>query len=453
MLLLPGRLGRLMWCRRAGARVATAQLPRRNDAGAHEADCLQTPEAGSKACDRCFRSDRASRDFPAPVRLATGLSRDRLSASPIASVHSCSSDQRALVIKYKDSNRQEVVAQWEVEKLEACFEGRSASMRRVYSKLRLGRRFVESTIRLHEAGLDSRPKEGGTGGRPRTFDELDMEHLQDIVRSGRCSTALEFCQCMELEAGCVISERRMQEILSKELRCRIVKAQVQTADKWTQESYIRLLEFLDDIKDISRIRFRFYDQTNFSRRELTYTKRRKLPDMDSAPPVKTPTNMGSAYSVFGLTSIQPDQDPLYINMFQSGVENSQTAQTHYGFFWNAIQDGAVREGDVIITDNWSAHHSVLGNSLKGLLAENSVYMLFLPPKHSHLNAIEHVWRTLKARARKVLRSYDVVDVPSAPWLLQEVVNGITHYDVLKYMEHDGYHVEERTLSMLERMYF
>eukprot|EP00968_Pinguiococcus_pyrenoidosus_P027934 scaffold7569_cov764-Pinguiococcus_pyrenoidosus.AAC.1 len=99
-----------------------------------------------------------------------------------------------------------------------------------------------------------------------------------------------------MECGVRISERRMQEVLAKELRCTIRVAQTQTLDKFSEEAYVRLLEYLDDVKDVARVRLRFYDQTNFCRKDLTYKKRRKLPDMKCAPPVKTPTNLGSAYS-------------------------------------------------------------------------------------------------------------------------------------------------------------
>eukprot|EP00968_Pinguiococcus_pyrenoidosus_P025394 scaffold6005_cov198-Pinguiococcus_pyrenoidosus.AAC.2 len=94
----------------------------------------------------------------------------------------------------------------------------------------------------------------------------------------------------------------------------------------------------------------------------------------------------------------------------------------------------------------------IGNGLKALLADHGIYMLFVPPKHSHLNPIEHLWRTIKSRARKLLRSYGLVDVPGAPWLLQEVLNSISHLDIVKYMEHDGYLIEEATLKMLDECY-
>eukprot|EP00968_Pinguiococcus_pyrenoidosus_P011603 scaffold943_cov214-Pinguiococcus_pyrenoidosus.AAC.1 len=201
-------------------------------------------------------------------------------------------------MKYSDAQREALLEAWEVEKELAQLEDRDASMARVYSSLAVGRRFAESTIALYEAGLSVCPKYG-QGGRPRLLDDLDIEHLQDIVRSGRCATALEFCEVLALEAGVRVSERRMQEILAKELKCKIVQAREETLDKWSQESYLRLLEYIDDVKNINRIRMRFYDQTNFSRKELTYKKRRKLPDMEAAPAIKTPTNTGSAYSVFG----------------------------------------------------------------------------------------------------------------------------------------------------------
>eukprot|EP00975_Prorocentrum_lima_P060012 12583202-Prorocentrum_lima.AAC.1 len=78
-------------------------------------------------------------------------------------------------------------------------------MAQVFKLLGLGRRFVESTIKLYESGLDVTPMYG-CGGRPRLLDDLDLEHLEDLVRSGRCATALEFCHTLEMECGVRISE-------------------------------------------------------------------------------------------------------------------------------------------------------------------------------------------------------------------------------------------------------
>eukprot|EP00968_Pinguiococcus_pyrenoidosus_P007806 scaffold533_cov226-Pinguiococcus_pyrenoidosus.AAC.4 len=274
-----------------------------------------------------------------------------------------------------------------------------------------------------------------------------MLHLEDLVLSARYATALEYCEAVELELGVSIGERRMQQILDGELKAKIVQAQTVTPDKYNDESLVRLCEFVSETINLDRIRLRFYDQTSFSRKELVYKKRRKLPGAPT-PQIRVPMSQGNSYSVFGLTSIQPDRPPLYCNVFRCDGENTQDSVSHYQFFMSALSDGIISAGDIVVADNWSAHHSPIGNHVKDILGSHGIFMIFVPPKHSELNPIEHLWRSLKARARMLLRRFYYKDVPGAPWLLQAALDTISHRDVAACMEHDGYLIEEKTWSLL-----
>ena len=212
----------------------------------------------------------------------------------------------------------------------------------------------------------------------------------------------------------------------------------------------RLAEYVEEIADVPRARLRFYDQTGISfMKDLVIRRRRVIPGLP--PPLLTaPSSGGSHYSFFGMTSIRPEQPPVYYTYYETSRENGQDATEHTDFMASAWEHGAlVKDYDVIIHDNWSAHTGADGTEVRDALEDHGITMVPLPVRFSNLNGpIEMSWRTAKARARTHNAWIQNLDPLLTPHLLELGLKSISHGDMASLYNASGYRIEPRALDIL-----
>lgn len=219
-------------------------------------------------------------------------------------------------------------------------------------------------------------------GRPQICDDEVICWLEDAIRRQAGVSTQDFCDLLLLELGVDLSRSRMNWVIKHRLGASLVKAQTRTVDSLTDESALRLLLFLDEVSRIEPQRLRFYDQCNVSYSDLLMLQRRKLPG-DATPVLATPTCSGPSFSFFGITACRTGEQAVFFQSYENAIQNGQSAEEHVSFIRAAVEQGALSVGDVIVTDNWAAHHSSLGNVLKAELVETlGVTMIFIPPKMS-----------------------------------------------------------------------
>jgi transposase len=93
---------------------------------------------------------------------------------------------------------------------------------------------------------------------------------------------------------------------------------------------------------------------------------------------------------------------------------------------------ALREGQVVVMDNLSAHK---GERVRELIEERGCEVLYLPPYSPDLNPIEEAFAKIKAlllrRAAACTRETLVEALGAAIW-------AVTSEDALRFIEHCGY---------------
>lgn len=227
-----------------------------------------------------------------------------------------------------------------------------------------------------------------------------------------------------------------------------------SSDKWTVKNLLRLRKFEIMMAGVDRSRIRFYDQTGFTGKDLLPKKvRKRKGGPDTTQKGKTTvSNVSLHTSVFGLTCLRTDKPALWAQFYSSSSQNGQGSSEHVQFFKQAVAEGVLDRGDVVILDNWSGHTSSEGEALRAWLRDaHDIVLVYLPAKFSHLNSIEHCWRTSKCWARRARRGMPGLN-PKA--YMQVACEGITHAEILRYMLHDGWGVELSTRKeVLDRSYF
>lgn len=77
-----------------------------------------------------------------------------------------------------------------------------------------------------------------------------------------------------------------------------------------------------------------------------------------------------------------------------GCTNFATCIQMIDFIIEAIRQGFLRHGDVLVMDNCPTHKEV-ENELRGFLDIAGIWLLFLPKYCPELNPIEPLWSKLK----------------------------------------------------------
>ena len=240
--------------------------------------------------------------------------------------------------------------------------------------------------------------------------------------------------------------------MKNEKKAKWAKRDPAEADKYNQDNLLAMHEYMDLVKCVPRGHLRFYDQTGSSMKKLMTQARREDPSFPIPPVQKLNGNASRHYSFFGLTSLDTSLPALVWKMYAADKENKQDQFTHADFFLAALSAGYIKRNDVVVMDNWSAHHGCVGEVLEEYMATQGVTFLHLGARLSHQNPIEHIWRVGKSSAIRTIQDNMMWDYATVPNLIGEALNNIDHLDVLSVMEGDGYVIEDDVKQQLYNAY-
>lgn len=319
--------------------------------------------------------------------------------------------------------------------------GIKPAVSRVVEATGVSRRHVDRIL----FGSSSRPPKVG---RNEVLTPEDQLCLIDLVDFGKCYTDESFRVHLNRQTGSVASVTTIREYLTSTVGANYKTIDYSSADKWTRTNLIRLRHYEQIMEEVDRKRLRFYDQTGATKQDLLPKKRRSRKSESARQSSDTtPSNVTKHFSFFGLTSIRRDKPPLWTKCYSSSSQNGQGTNEHLDFMISAVENGILVRGDVVVLDNWSAHKSKAGRELRKLLrVKYGIAMIYLPAKFSHLNPIEHCWRTSKSYARRAYFEFPNLDTPI---LMKSGFKSITHEEILSYMMSDGYEVDEETVSEVQ----
>jgi hypothetical protein len=170
-------------------------------------------------------------------------------------------------------------------------------------------------------------------------------------------------------------------------------------------------------------------------------------------PVRSAAGASKHFSFFGITSLDTSLPAMVWKIYPAEKENKQDGSDHVDFFLTAMSAGFIKPDDVIVMDNWAGHTGGLGILLEQFMYyKYGVIFLHLGARLSHQNPIEHAWRQVKAGARRRVQDNLAWDIMRVPQCMGEELESLTHLDVLKWMEGDGYFLEDDLREHLLKSY-
>jgi transposase len=195
--------------------------------------------------------------------------------------------------------------------------------------------------------------------------------------------------------------------------------------KFSDENIAYYHEWVDIYKKTDKKRLIFCDASGFNRYNFHAKKGRsrrgeRLFSADQRSP-------GRRINVTGMLAADPDRTALYFAL----TRETNTYESWLECVSNAFYDGFLREGDILIVDNWSGYVGRnTGELLANILLDEGIFVWPLPKYSPELNAIELLWHWVK-------RDLEKLEIPETEddmmQLLYETFSQIT--DVSKFIEH------------------
>lgn len=148
----------------------------------------------------------------------------------------------------------------------------------------------------------------------------------------------------------------------------------------------KILDYLVEIEGIEAQRLVYVDEAASDQAmEATHAR---APKGERAYGRK-PHNRGPRMSMLGALGLEG----MLAGMMVEGYVDTQT----FYLFVREFLLPQLKEGDVVIIDNYSAHKDL---KIRDLLWEEGITLIFLPPYSPELSPIEHAWSKIKTYMKK-----------------------------------------------------
>ena len=118
----------------------------------------------------------------------------------------------------------------------------------------------------------------------------------------------------------------------------------------------KLIEYKIMIGGLPRRKMKLYDQTGINYDKI-YPTHRVIPGLPLPCAESVPSTRGKHCSYFGMASLDLRKPEVLFKMYKKTKEISQNGDEHCDFMISAAYAGFFEVGDVLISDNWSAHTS------------------------------------------------------------------------------------------------
>jgi transposase len=243
------------------------------------------------------------------------------------------------------------------------------------------------------------PKRGGARAASTKIGEAEREFLHDLCYACPALELADYQGLLRVIMNTEVTPQQIGEVLTKQLRLTRKKLTHLYTQRLTPQNVARTRQYLKDISQLALERLKFFDECAIGSRGL-YTQYGRAPAGQRAVAERTNASWGRI-SVNALVSIRPNDPAVYWN----AVERSTSAADLLQFFREAITDGALSHGDVVIMDNCRTHHQREDDMMR-LLNAAGVGLMFLPPYSPFLNPIELHFNTLKGRIRRCYSTSD-----------------------------------------------
>jgi hypothetical protein len=222
----------------------------------------------------------------------------------------------------------------------------------------------------------------------------------------------------------------------------MVKPNLVPLDKFRPTNLAKLIDFIDFIVRERPDKIKFGDEKHLKGQEMYSRKVRRNPITGEVPAILTNSDFRRTHNITGFCGMDQRTNPLWFKIERS-VDGNNNANSFFDNIVEAIMDGFLRPGDVLVLDNAPIHtggdNTVLAD---WLWSRFEIFVAWLPTRSPELNPIELVWSYLVSK----LKTYPLTTMrenmrasgcstDAVAYVAREILDGVSHEFVWKCFKH------------------
>ena len=281
-------------------------------------------------------------------------------------------------------------------------EGKEITPTILAAAAKISCRSADKAILYGQIGLI--PPGGKKGHRKQGVGSLlgfKMHHhlyIYELYLRNPSRPLLSYCERLKGKYGVRTCETTIQEWFHTigPFKGTMVLTSKYPPDKTSWETQQLLHQFLSFVAEVDLERLVFMDEKPFKGVDI-YTHVRKDPMTNKKPHITCDANSKNRYNVLAAVSLKKGA-----HLCTRVVEEVGDSILFGEFVGEAIREGVLRRGDILVVDNCTIHNQAENAYLQEvLLMEQGILMITLPPYFAELNPTELVFRALLMRLRAI----------------------------------------------------
>ena len=260
---------------------------------------------------------------------------------------------------------------------------------------------IEQELNLHGQVLppsNRKRKRGGVGAD--SLSEEDEAVLYHLYQRNPFRTRRNYCVRLRQITGTVVSESTITRFFLNgfPIKGSLRKPDMIPVDKFKPENIIRYFEFVEVINQINPKQIKFGNEKLLKGSEVYNKKGRRDPITGEVLEHIVNSDFRNTYSITGFCGIDKKTNPMSFV-----IHEAKNDATSFGdAVIDAIAEGFLRRGDVLVLDNAAIHFQGDNAGIEdGLWEDHGIAVLSLPTRSPELNPIELVWRSLTMKLRSI----------------------------------------------------
>lgn len=304
------------------------------------------------------------------------------------------------------------------QKIIQIYENENQSIRKIASRFRIAKSFVQKLIKQHKETGDLAPKPQGGNSAPKLGSQ-EVVILMELIEVNNDATLQELCDLLEQKTGIKVSKSTLDRV-TKKLDYSFKQKTLYAEEKLKEEVQKKRVELWDKIRDIPYEELVFIDESGVDL-ALIRTRARAIKGQRARGP--KPQKRGERVSLLSALSVKKV-------VASTNIYGTTNRVTFEAFILTKLVPNLWKNACVVM-DNATIHKSQI---VEEAIQEAGAKLIYLSPYSPEFSPIENFWSKLK----EILKTFQPRNYEDLVIGIAEAMQQVTQQDIRNWFAHCCY---------------